>query len=292
MLARLARECKDQVMGTVSKETIYEYRRLLAKDPASKVFAPLAEALRENGQLAEAEKIAARGVQKHPQYVGGFVALGRTLMAQEQYEKALPILKEATRLDPQNLLALQLLGTTLLELKDPKEALKAFKMVLFLNPQSEKARRAVSKLENLSAEDYEEELFQYQTLGAEKKETEKVATPSVDPEPADEPQSEQTTNLISEAELERKLSLIDALILRSSYDRANSALQELNMRTPNHPEVLKRFEQLEEELPEEEASPIQPLLSRERMVLDRKIRILETLLHRIKEKEESLITHL
>ncbi len=277
-------------MAQNSKETIYEYRRLLAKDPMSKVFAPLAEALREIKQLAEAEKIAARGVQKHPNYVGGYVALGRVLMDQQKFEQALPILKEAKRLDPQNLLALQLLGTTLLQLKDPKEALKAFKMVLFLNPNSEKARKAVAKLESLSAEDYEEEIFQYQNLSANNvKQAELQNDENTKPIEA---AAATESSLISEAELERKLSLIDALILRNAFDRATSALQELNKRSPDHPEVLKRFEQLEEELPEEEATPIQPLLSREKLIFDRKKRILENLLHRINQKSEELITNL
>jgi tetratricopeptide (TPR) repeat protein len=282
-------------MAQNSKETIYEYRRLLAKDPMSKVFAPLAEALRENKQLAEAEKIAARGVQKHPRYVGGYVALGRVLMDQLKFDQALPILKEAKRLDPQNLLALQLLGTTLLQIKNPKEALKAFKMVLFLNPSSEKARKAVAKLETLSAEDYEEEIFQYQNLSAATvaAAAEKNAQlSSLKTEIKTETVTANEPSLISENEVERKLSLIDALILRNAFDRATAALQELNKRSPDHPEVLRRFQQLEEDLPEEEATPIQPLLSRERLISERKKRILENLLQRINRKSEELITNL
>lgn len=280
-------------MAQNAKETIYEYRRLLAKDPMSKAFAPLAEALRENKQLAEAEKIAARGVQKHPNYVGGYVALGRVLMDQQKFDQALPILKEAKHLDPQNLLALQLLGTTLLQLKDPKEALKAFKMVLFLNPNSEKARKAVAKLENLSAEDYEEEIFQYQNISASAALTNKnTQANDIKTEEKIETALTNEPSLISESELERKLSLIDALILRNAFDRATAALQELNKRSPDHPEVLRRFQQLEEDLPEEEATPIQPLLSRERLILDRKKRILENLLQRINRKSEELITNL
>lgn len=58
-------------------ESIEKYREILRRDPNSQVFAALADAYRELGMLADAEKTARHGVERHPSYVSGLVALGR-----------------------------------------------------------------------------------------------------------------------------------------------------------------------------------------------------------------------
>lgn len=259
-------------MAKIPAKAIEEYQRLLIRDPHSKVFAPLSEALRDSGDLAQAETVAANGIRRHPEYVGGYVSLGRILMDQGRFQEALPLLKKATELDGENLLALHLLGTLYLQLSHPKEALKAFKRVLYLNPQSEKARKAVQKLESLSADEYEEDIFQYQSLKSKPGAKSEEKTPAFNPN-----------------ELDRKLSFVDALIARNQLEKARMALMELNSKSPGNPEVSKRFELLEESLPEEQAVPLHPLSSRERVAFDRKKRILENLLQRIKAHKEGFI---
>jgi tetratricopeptide (TPR) repeat protein len=251
-------------------QVIEDYQRLLQRDPSSKAFAPLAEALRETGDFQQAEIIAANGIRRHPEYVGGYVALGRILMEQSRYNEAGPILERANQLDPQNLLALQLIGTWHLQNQQPKAALKAFKQILFLNPQSERARNTVQKLESLTADEYEEDLFQYQ----------KIKNP---------PASTPAPTTASSQELERKLSLVDALIVRNDLQKARNTLLDLNSRFPNNREINKRFDLLEESAPEEEALPLHPLASREKMVFERKKRLLENLLRRIKNHTEDSI---
>jgi tetratricopeptide (TPR) repeat protein len=271
MLARPGAECKDELMSKNLLKIIEDYRRLLQKDPNSKAFAPLAEALRENAEFQQAEIVAANGIRRHPDYVGGYVALGRILIEQSRFAEAGPILSKAVELDPQNLLALQLIGTLHLQMQQPKDALKAFKRILFLNPQSEKARNAVQKLESLSADEYEEDIFQYKKINA----TTQINKPAVAP--------------VSSQELERKLSLVDALIVRNDLEKARAHLLDLNTRLPNNKEIAKRFELLEESLPEEEALPLHPVASREKMVFDKKRQILEDLLRRIKAYTEDSI---
>lgn len=270
MLARSSAECKDEVMSKNLPKIIEDYRRLLQKDPNSKAFAPLAEALRENAEFQQAEIVAANGIRRHPEYVGGYVALGRILIEQARYAEAAPILSKATELDPQNLLALQLIGTMHLQMQQPKDALKAFKRILFLNPQSEKARNAVQKLESLSADEYEEDIFQYKKINANT-------------------QLNKAPAAVTNQELERKLSLVDALIVRNDLEKARAHLVELNTRLPNNKEIARRFELLEESLPEEEAAPLHPVASREKMVFDRKRKILENLLQRVKTYTEDSI---
>lgn len=269
-------------MAKIPAKAIEEYQKILQRDPNSKVFAPLAEALRESGDMTQAETVAANGIRRHPSYVGGYVALGRVLLDQGRFREALPILQKATDLDAENLLALHLLGTLHLQISQPKDALKAFKRILFLNPQSEKARNAVQKLESLSADEYEEDIFQYQSLKNQpaKSASRESAAPAVKAQPVQP---------LSTNEIERKLSLVDALIVRNQLDKARAALMELHSKLPGHPEIAKRFDLLDETAPEEEATPLHPLSSRENTVFQRKKRLLENLLQRVKDHSEGLI---
>jgi tetratricopeptide (TPR) repeat protein len=290
-------------MAKISPKAIEEYRKILQKDVNSKAFAPLAEALRESGDISQAETVAANGIRRHPQYVGGYVALGRILIDQGRFQEAMPILKKASELDPENLLALQLLGTVHLQVSQPKEALKTFKRVLFLNPQSEKARAAVQKLESLTADDYEEDIFQYQSLKPQanttpERKSQEPARKSSEFSPesnlpkSSSPTKPAPTQPLTGPELDRKLSLVDALIVRNDLARAHNTLLELHQKLPGNAEIGKRFELLGETAPEEEAAPLQPLRSREKMVVERKKRILENLLRRIKSHREESILNL
>ncbi len=277
-------------MSKISQETIDQYRRMLAKDPSSKVFAPLAEALREAGLGLQAERIAADGVQRHPEYVGGYAALGRILLDQLRYSEALPILKKGTELDPENILALHLLGNTYVQLKNPKAALKAFKMVLFLNPLSEKARAAVQKLEVLSADEYDEDAFQFKKLSSDQIEEERPFVEAIQRQNDPAPPLSMTGLLPKE--LDRKLSLVDALIIRNDLQRARAALVELSLRAPGDPEIQRRFELIGDSGSDEEAADLHPLIGRETAIFERKKALLENLLQRVRQYQEGSVSEM
>ena len=48
-----------------------------ARHPASRIFAPLADAYRKAGRLDEATTVAQQGLRHHPDYVAGRVVLAR-----------------------------------------------------------------------------------------------------------------------------------------------------------------------------------------------------------------------
>jgi predicted regulator of Ras-like GTPase activity (Roadblock/LC7/MglB family) len=50
---------------------------VLARDPASLVYADLAEALRRRGDVAQALRVATQGLMRHPEHVAGLDCLGR-----------------------------------------------------------------------------------------------------------------------------------------------------------------------------------------------------------------------
>jgi tetratricopeptide (TPR) repeat protein len=254
-------------MTTVSMQSIEKYQRLLEKDPNHLVFAPLAEAYRELGMLPQAEKTVKDGISRHPNYVGGYVTYGRILIDLQNPHAAQAVLKKALELDPQNILAYHLLATTALELEDSKSALNYYKKVLFLNPQNEKARKAIQKLESLTADEFDEETFQMKKLTPTQAAA--LAEPKTSPESL-------------ESYLERQLSLVDAYLVRSDLGKAKELLTQLSKASPNHPELQTRWELLAEQEPQEEELPLSPDLAREKQILKRKIQALEGVLHRIK----------
>jgi tetratricopeptide (TPR) repeat protein len=131
---------------TEIQSDIDRYRRLLEKDPDSRVFAPLAEACRKEGRLQEALEIAREGVSRHPTYASGRVALARVLLALEDFVEAAGELESAIEAAPDNALAFRLLGEAKGRLGDREGSFEAYARALALNPEDEEARREIEGL--------------------------------------------------------------------------------------------------------------------------------------------------
>ena len=256
-------------MQDIQPELIEKYQLLLQRDPKSQVFAPLTEAYRKMGLLEEAFRIAVRGVQFNPAFGGGRIALAKVFLDRDNLQGALEELEKAVELSPDNILAHSLLADCYLKSKRPKDALRSFKMVLFLAPTNDKAIKAVRKLESLTADEYEEDIFEMRQLPALDEGRKKEGPTPLKP--------------ISEGhELERILSLADAYMVRNDLEKSQLTLREGERRFGQHPELIKRlklvtqrFESEKEDL-ELEAPP-----SRERQATERKIEMLRKLLQRV-----------
>ena len=80
-----------------------EIRRLsdvLVRDPASRAFVPLADALRRAGDLATAERIAVRGLERHPYDADAHDTLARIHADRGDLDRAADEWSMALRLDP------------------------------------------------------------------------------------------------------------------------------------------------------------------------------------------------
>ncbi len=209
----------------------------------------------------EAEQVARNGIQRHPSYVSGFVCLGRILVAKKNWKEAEETLQKATSLAPENILAQQLIAQVYLQQSRPKDALKSYKYVLFLNPQSVIAKKAVEKLESLTADEYEDEVFEMKKLSEER-------TPSA---------RGQQSN-----ELERQLSLIDAYIVRNDVARARELISQAQRKFSNNQALAERLQMVSEEYQPEQATEISPNLKRENLIREKKLKRLNFLLQRIK----------
>lgn len=214
-------------MIDLSPEFIERYQLILEKDPKSKLFAPLAEAYRKMNLHEEAERLCKDGIKNHPHFPSGHVVYAKVLLDKGDRNTALIHLKMATDLSPENILAQRLLANTFLEMRQPKEALRAYKMVLLLNPTDETATKNVKKLESLTADEYDDELFEMKPLKNIKPKIQLTET-------------KEKTFLQSQRALERMLSLVDAYVVRADFDRALSTLETAENELGHHPEIDKR----------------------------------------------------
>jgi tetratricopeptide (TPR) repeat protein len=136
---------KDREPGATSAE-IGKYLDILAKDPNSRVFAPLAEAYRKAGLLDDAVETALEGLKLHPNYLGGRVALGRAYFEKQQFADAAAEMQKVARSAPDNIIAHKVLGQIAVAQGDLAAAEKAFKMVLLLDSRDVEAKQFLEKL--------------------------------------------------------------------------------------------------------------------------------------------------
>lgn len=262
----------------IDASTVEKYQLILEKDPNSQVFAPLAEAYREMGMLPEAQKTVTAGVQRHPQFVSGLVTYAKVMRDSNQMEKALEALKKAASLAPENILAHQLSAEIHLATKNPKEALKAFKMVLFLNPNSQTAQKAVHKLESLTADEYDEEVFSMTKLPEVLLDKKSAAPPSKSENGMVPPPQPAAPNKA----MERMLSLIDAFIVRNDLEKAHLLLKDTHLEFGDHPEIQRRMKTLQVRYNgPEEATPLKPLQPRSQQTREKKLEVLDMMLRKI-----------
>jgi len=136
---------KERDPGSSSAE-IGKYLDILAKDPKSRVFAPLAEAYRKAGLLDDAVATALEGLRVHPNYLGGRVALGRAYFEKKQYAEAAIEMEKVAGSAPDNIIAHRVLGQIADSRNDLPAAEKAFRMVLLLDPRDLEARQFLESI--------------------------------------------------------------------------------------------------------------------------------------------------
>lgn len=225
-------------MANYSKDIIEKYRSVLKKTPDSQVFAPLAEAYRENGEIDLAEKVCKEGLRRHPSHVSAWVVLGKILKDKKSWDEALKALTQALKLSGNNILAHQLMGEIHLEKRDTSNAIKSFKMVLLLNPHHTKVKKILERIESMSARDFQEDLFEFKKL-------------AISPEPVLDANSEGTqsriiepnkpeSDLVYRRTLQRIISLVDAFIARNQLKQASTLLENSLHDYPEDKDLLYR----------------------------------------------------
>ncbi|HWR97837.1 MAG TPA: tetratricopeptide repeat protein, partial [Candidatus Methanoperedens sp.] len=141
----MAADKEKGAAGSASAE-IGKYLDILAKDPNSRVFAPLAEAYRKAGLLDDAIETALEGLTVHPNYLGGRVALGRALFEKGRHAEAAVELRKVIASAPDNIIAHKVLGQVALAQGDLPGAEKCFKMVMLLDPRDQEAKKVLADI--------------------------------------------------------------------------------------------------------------------------------------------------
>jgi hypothetical protein len=149
-------------------------------------------------------------------------------------------------------------------------------MVLFLNPQSEKTKVAIEKLESLTADEFDEELFE---LDKTLEENSIARAPSFSNLSA--PAGAQSLPLSTQPPgLEKYVSMIDAYIIRNNLEKAESLLWEARQHYGSHSLLHSRENILKFQF-EEEPAPLSPIISREKASQEAKLKVLYRLLKNI-----------
>ncbi len=126
--------------------SVKKYEDTLARDPRSCCFAPLAELYCRLGLHDEALTVVRNGVELHPDYPGGYLALGKAYLGKGMVPEGMAALEHALRLTPDNHIALKILGQLYQGAGRNQDALALFRRVVELNPRDDESRAVVDLL--------------------------------------------------------------------------------------------------------------------------------------------------
>jgi tetratricopeptide (TPR) repeat protein len=122
------------------------YVEILAKDPRSTVFVPLAETYRQMGLLEDALEVATKGVQALPSFSPGYSLLGRIQAQLGRLDAAASSFEKALLIDPEGLMDLKGLARIRMRQGDPVQALKLVQRALALKPDDAVAQKMLAAL--------------------------------------------------------------------------------------------------------------------------------------------------
>ncbi len=127
---------------------IIKYNAKLKKNPASPVFAPLAEIYIKMGQYDDALSVLRQGLEHNPKSIFGYICLAECYKERAEHELSFATLKPLISSYPENLRLQRLFADAAYNTGKYDEALEAYKRILFLNPRDEDVALIVKKLED------------------------------------------------------------------------------------------------------------------------------------------------
>ncbi len=122
-------------MSQVDLSELERYMRIYQENPDSRVFAPLADLYRRLGRLDEAEEICRAGINRHPYYAGGRVALAHVLFEKGNLKAAFKEIDAVVAYYPDNLLARKILIKVLAGMSQKDRAIRELETLKLMAPQ-------------------------------------------------------------------------------------------------------------------------------------------------------------
>ncbi|HTR45553.1 MAG TPA: tetratricopeptide repeat protein [Thermodesulfovibrionales bacterium] len=147
----------------MADDELEKLRQKVEKDPASRLFLPLAEEYRKAGKLDEAITVLLSGLEQHPAYTSARVAMGRIYLEKEMLPEAQAEFEKVVSVVPDNLFAHKKLAEIYREREETDRALSSYRTVLMLNPLDEDAKACIDSLSGFGAHQEPEESFAPET---------------------------------------------------------------------------------------------------------------------------------
>lgn len=122
-------------MPDVDLNELERYLRIYQENPDSRVFAPLADMYRRLARYREAEQICREGLQRHPYYAGGKVALAYILFDTGRLPEAYQEINSVVTYYPDNLMARKIMVRVLGTMGDTAKARREYEALVQLAPQ-------------------------------------------------------------------------------------------------------------------------------------------------------------
>ncbi len=139
---------------------IERYTQLLARDPDSLAFVPLADAYRKSGLFEEAFAVLKRGVGRRPEYLPAKIVLGKCYMDLSNYPKAEATFEEILEVDRDNLVALSSMANVRLHQRRYGEAATVYRRILELDSSNASAAQQLAKLEGKTLSQSSDEVIE------------------------------------------------------------------------------------------------------------------------------------
>jgi tetratricopeptide (TPR) repeat protein len=148
------------VADSVEKE-IHELRTLFwsERDPEGRVFAPLADAYRRQGDLDQALELLHDGLDRHSDFAPALVVAGWVRRDRGETEAAAAAFEAVLELDEENAEALRGVGELAVARGDRPAALESFQRLVDLEPGD---REVVARLREIEVEQGEETISQFE----------------------------------------------------------------------------------------------------------------------------------
>jgi tetratricopeptide (TPR) repeat protein len=116
------------------------------RNPESLVFARLADAYRKAGEIDLALKVVEDGISRHPDYLSGYIVLGRCHTDLKRNGDAIAAFERVAELDPTNLVAIGSLAELTREGGDTDGARGWYTRLTQLDPLNDEATRVLREL--------------------------------------------------------------------------------------------------------------------------------------------------
>ncbi len=129
------------------REDIQYFRERYEQAPDSRIFAPLADAYRKNGDIDSAIELCEKGLERYPSYASAHVILGKCFYDKGAAERVRSEFLRGIGLDPENMVALKFLGDILVAEGDHESAAQYYQRLLTIDPTNEEVETALGELE-------------------------------------------------------------------------------------------------------------------------------------------------